>query len=120
MAQVNWWLPLYPLTETRTMKVWPEAFDKPVPNSSRTWDFEQLMSGTQRDYPMLPSTTETIGAPVSVTIEAGEVLAFAAAHLHAGVNDAKPKTIVEALIGIEANLAQHCPPKGLRGSILFE
>ncbi|MEM6496137.1 MAG: hypothetical protein AAF709_05360 [Pseudomonadota bacterium] len=88
MAQVNWWLPLYPLTETRTMKVWPEAFDKPVPNSSRTWDFEQLMSGTQRDYPMLPSTTETIGAPVSVTIEAGEVLAFAAAHLHAGVNDA--------------------------------
>ncbi|MEM7750146.1 MAG: hypothetical protein AAF346_17975 [Pseudomonadota bacterium] len=87
MAQVNWWLPIYPLTETRTMKLWPEAFDKPVANSSRTWDFEQLMSGGQQDYPMLPSTNETMGTPVSVTIKPGEVLAFAAAHLHAGIND---------------------------------
>lgn len=88
MSQVNWWAPLYELAPTRTMVIWPEAFDTPVENTSGEWDYETLLSRQKPDYPLLPQTRETPAAPgLPVLIEPGQLLAFSAAHLHASVSD---------------------------------
>lgn len=88
MAQVNWWLPLYPLSPDRTMVVWPEAFRRAVDNDSAAWNYQALVSGRRDDYPLLPVARKTPGkAGQPVLIEPGELLAFSAAHLHAGRTD---------------------------------
>ncbi|MCY3624007.1 MAG: hypothetical protein OXH68_20135 [Gammaproteobacteria bacterium] len=91
MAQVNWWLPLYPLRETGTMLMWPDAFRSPVANDSAAWDFEEL-ERAGRGYPLLPTAAypETAGTPV--LIEPDDLLGFSAAHLHAGRCDASGRT----------------------------
>jgi len=86
-AQINWWMPLYPLAATRTMLIWPHAFRLPVANDSGSWDFAELITGQNKGYPMLP-TAETPAEPGKpVIIDPGELLAFSAAHLHASVSD---------------------------------
>lgn len=91
MAQVNWWLPLYPLRETSTMVLWPEAFRGPVTNNGAEWDFEEFKRAG-RGYPLLPTAAypETPGTPV--LIEPDDLLGFSAAHLHAGCRDASGRT----------------------------
>ena len=88
MAQVNWWLPVYPISKSRTMTVWPEAFATPVDNTSGEWNFSELISSKSGNYPLMPTTKNAVGEPLPVVIEPGSILAFAAAHLHAGTNDA--------------------------------
>lgn len=87
-CQINWWTPLFELTGTRTMLIWPEAFDRPIANTAADWDYDTLLSRTVPDYPQLPEATEPPpGPPVPVLISPGEILAFSAAHLHAGISD---------------------------------
>ena len=87
-AQINWWLPLHPLAATRTMIVWPEAFRQPLVNDSADWDYDALRQDRDRRYPLLPTVREEPPGPGQpVLIEPGELLAFSAAHLHAGVAD---------------------------------
>ncbi|MEO1249808.1 MAG: hypothetical protein AAFW76_08215 [Pseudomonadota bacterium] len=92
MAQVNWWLPLYPIGPSRTMLVWPELFRAPVANTSKTWDLAEAIAARKSgrtDVPLLPVTTAAPEADdaVPVDIEPGEMLAFSAAHLHGSVTD---------------------------------
>ncbi|MEJ2761187.1 MAG: hypothetical protein P8126_06505 [Gammaproteobacteria bacterium] len=88
MAQVNWWLPLYPLAPTRTMLIWPGRFDCPVDNTSAEWDYDTLMRQRGSDYPLLPVARLAPPEPGEpVLIEPGELLAFSAVHLHAGIAD---------------------------------
>jgi len=92
-CQINWWAPLFPLTETRTMHIWPDGFDTPIPNTTADWDYDTLLSGTVPDYPLLPEATALPpGDPLPVLIAPGEILAFSAAHLHASVTDASGRT----------------------------
>ena len=93
MAQVNWWLPLYPLADTRTMLLWPDAFRRPIANTSGEWNFDTFRNRGQRDYPLLPvARVRPAHRGVPVLIEAGQLLGFSAAHLHAGVSDASGRT----------------------------
>ena len=92
MAQINWWLPLYALQKTRTMLLWPQAFRDPVANNSAEWDFEEVKHA-ERGYPLLPVARAYPKWPATpVLIDPGDVLAFSAAHLHAGVRDASGRT----------------------------
>ena len=89
MAQINWWLPLYPLAATRTMVLWPDAFRRPVANDSAEWDYDTLMQGKRKDYPLLPVADYAPDEPgLPVLIKPGALLAFSAAHLHASAADA--------------------------------
>lgn len=89
MAQINWWLPLYPLAATRTMLLWPDLFRRPIANNSADWDYDALMQGGRPDYPLLPVATATPDAAgLPVLAEPGSLLAFSAAHLHASTADA--------------------------------
>lgn len=90
-AQVNWWLPLYPLATTRTMIVWPKVFEQPLQNNSGEWSLEEFHRHQHEGlaYPLLPSARddqETASAQ-PILISPGEILAFSAAHLHASASD---------------------------------
>ncbi len=92
MAQVNWWLPLYPISGTRTMLVWPDLFRTPVANTSKDWDLDEAIAARKSgrtDVALLPITRAQPKADqaVAVEIEPGEMLAFSAAHLHGSVTD---------------------------------
>ena len=85
-AQINWWLPLYPLAPARTMLIWPALFGQPVANDSDAWQFRQAHA--DKSYPLLPTACQRPKAPaVPVLIEPDELLAFSAAHLHGGTAD---------------------------------
>lgn len=87
-AQINWWLPLHPLAATRTMVLWPGTFRRPLANDSADWDYDALREDRDRKYPLLPTVSEEPPGPGQpVLIEPGELLAFSAAHLHAGISD---------------------------------
>jgi len=87
-AQVNWWMPLYPLAETRTMKVWPDAFRQVVDNTSGEWDFETLKREGAENYPLLPCAREAPRTAGEAVLAApGTLIAFSAAHLHASASD---------------------------------
>lgn len=93
MAQINWWLPLYPVADTRTMLLWPDVFRRPIANTSGEWNFETFRNGSQQDYPLLPVACARPANPgVPVRIEPGQLLGFSAAHLHAGTSDASGRT----------------------------
>ena len=88
MAQINWWLPLYPLVERSTMLLWPDAFRLPIANTSGEWSFQALRNGRQDGYPLLPvACSRPVESGVPLLIEPGQLLGFSAAHLHAGVSD---------------------------------
>ncbi|MEO1091932.1 MAG: hypothetical protein AAFX81_14980 [Pseudomonadota bacterium] len=87
-AQVNWWMPLFPLADDRTMLLWPDRFRTPVRNTAASWDYETLRAKGFKDYPLLPEAEEDPGtSAVPVRIAPGSLLGFAAAHLHASVGD---------------------------------
>jgi len=93
MAQVNWWLPVYPLAEQRTMLLWPAAFRESIPNDSAEWDFGSFRDSPPSGYPLLPTARAAprqSGTPV--VIEPGQLLAFSGAHLHAGASDDSGRT----------------------------
>ena len=98
MAQVNWWLPLYPLSASRTMLLWPRAYRRAIANDSSNWSFEAFKSAGRhsagRDsYPLLPTArTAPAERGLPVLIEPGQILGFSAAHLHAGTSDASGRT----------------------------
>lgn len=95
-AQINWWLPLYPLSASRTILLWPALFEQEVANTSAEWDFEAMRAAHRAGtpYPRLPvavqSPDETDAVPV--LLQPGKLLAFSAAHLHASRADASGTT----------------------------
>ena len=97
-AQINWWGPVYPLADERTMWLWPGLFDRPVRNTSADWDLAVLrrlsMAGQAGGYPLLPEAAEmpdrAMGQPVR--IEPGQIIAFSAAHLHASADNTSGRT----------------------------
>ena len=56
MQQLNWWAPLAPISEERTLLLYPALFSTPVANTSREWDFEELKRrrADGESYPQLP------------------------------------------------------------------
>ncbi|MBW3603954.1 MAG: phytanoyl-CoA dioxygenase family protein [Actinobacteria bacterium] len=90
-AQVNWWLPLYPVTAERAVAFYPRHWDTPVPNDSGGWDLDQLRrerrEGAAPTVPLVPSPTGTVDPSdaVAVVIQPGDLLLFSGAHLHATV-----------------------------------
>lgn len=104
MAQVNWWLPVYPLEPGRALAVWPRHWAEPIANDSADWDWEAYKAARRRAkadgrdpdaaYPSLPcplAMPDMAEAEILVP-EVGDVLAFSAAHLHASVPNATGMT----------------------------
>lgn len=85
-AQLNWWLPIYPLTPERALAFYPTYWSRPLANTSATWDLEEIRA-RGGNAPVVPTPSEpvdTTGAVVLVP-EPGDLLCFSGAHLHASV-----------------------------------
>lgn len=99
--QLNWWLPLTPLAPNRTLLLYKSFFERPVPNTSGEWDFEELKAARRRGerYPQLPTLAshklppeELEAAAEPVLIDPGDVLVFSGAHLHASASNTTDET----------------------------
>jgi len=93
-AQINWWAPVYPISEQRTMALYPALWDRAVRNNSASYDLQSLVrlvaekgresiTGEMAVPELLESLDPAQAVPV--VIEPGSVVVFSSAHAHAGV-----------------------------------
>ncbi|HLJ56274.1 MAG TPA: hypothetical protein VKT77_14630 [Chthonomonadaceae bacterium] len=94
-CQVNWWAPVFALTEERSLAFYPGVWARPVANSSGDFDYDEwcrvgrAVAGSQvtvdtRNHP-LPLEPLPADAEMRLTIGAGDLVLFSGAHLHATV-----------------------------------
>ncbi|MGB0943462.1 MAG: hypothetical protein ACPGUE_13710 [Marinomonas sp.] len=105
-SQQNWWAPLYPLTQERTIAFFPKYWTTPLANNTDTWSFEDYLSKRKQTlkqdevgYPIAPMAKEAVDESqiIKLVIEPGDVLNFASAQLHASV----PNTTDAARYSVE-------------------
>jgi len=94
-CQVNWWMPVYQLNAENCMAIHPHYFDRPIKNSSRTynyhkWNLESRHNAAQHvksDTRMQPKAEEPIelDPQVRLVCPVGGVYLFSAANLHSTV-----------------------------------
>jgi len=93
-AQINWWAPVYPITEERTMALYPALWDRALRNSSASYDLRALVKlvaekgrESVTGEMAVPELLEWVdpAQAMPVLIEPGSVLVFSSAHAHAGV-----------------------------------
>ena len=104
LQQTNWWLPLRPLTEERTIAFYPEYWSRAVANTSAGWDLDAIRARRRAgepidDLPIVPEPTEPVAtdSELRMVIEPGDLLCFSGAHLHASVPNTtdQPRCSVE-------------------------
>ncbi len=86
-GQINLWLPLRSYPAEQTFWFWPAAFGQSVANDSAQFDYQawkaqtgfQAQSASQGEY---PRACQPPGQPLGFDCQQGEILLFAAAHLH--------------------------------------
>jgi len=92
-AQTNWWTPIYPITADRTIAFYPAYWSGPLPNTSGSWDLEDIRARQKggapdaASIPVVPEPCEPVdtSAELRMVIEPGDLVCFSGAHLHAGV-----------------------------------
>jgi hypothetical protein len=94
-SQLNWWLPVYDITEENGLAFHTRYFDEPVKNSSRTYDYYQWNKNSRAsaaqhiktDTRVQPKSEEEVSLDPQVRIVApsGGVTIFSGAHLHSTV-----------------------------------
>jgi hypothetical protein len=100
--QTNWWTPIRPVSEERTIAFFPAYWLVPIGNSSADWDLDEVRARRKAGdtaVEMVPELTEPV-APSSelrIVIEPGDLLCFSGAHLHASV----PNTSDRARVSLE-------------------
>ena len=87
LSQINWWLPVYPVTEDRTLTIFPAHWNKKIKNDSDGWDWRR--AGKNADVPLLPTAQAAPDrtSEIRLAVEPGTLVAFSAAHLHASVSN---------------------------------
>jgi hypothetical protein len=92
-AQINWWLPVFPVRDDNAMAFDPKSFDQGVPNSSGAFDYyenniSRRTTATQvsRECQARPGALDHQAAQELVILPApGEVLLFSGAQLHTSI-----------------------------------
>ena len=94
-AQINLWAPVYPVTEKRSLLLYPGYWDRPIANTSPQWNLDDLLAARARGdgYPQLPVATvePEPEAAVPCLIAPGELLCFSGAQLHASAANESDK-----------------------------
>lgn len=99
-CQINWWMPVYPLTAENCMAFHPHHWDHPLKNSSITynyqkWNQESRQNAAQHiktDTRVQPKPEEPVqmDPQVRLVCEVGSPFLFSAAHLHSTVPNSSP------------------------------
>jgi len=92
-SQVNWWMPVFPVTADRAMAFYPEYWERSVLNSSSSFDYgewcrvgrnmaiDQIKEDT-RKHPV-PLEDVDLSSELRIAGTKGDVILFSASHLHA-------------------------------------
>lgn len=102
LCQINWWMPVYPLTSENCMSFHPQYWNQPVKNGSSQynyarWNRESRQNAAQhikKDTRVQPKPEEPIEIEPEVRIvcDVGGVFLFSAAHLHSTVANMSRET----------------------------
>jgi hypothetical protein len=95
MAQLNWWLPIYPIESESSMAFHPRYWSEPVKNGSAEFDYYEWNATSRKDAAKhVKSDTRKQPKPeeelelepeVRLVVPAGGIVLFSAAHLHSTV-----------------------------------
>jgi hypothetical protein len=102
MCQLNWWLPIYPITTENGLAFHPHYWDTPLKNSSRVYNYAEW-NATSRveaakhiksDTRVQPKPEEDVELDPQVRpiLPPGGLILFSAAHLHSSVPNTSGKT----------------------------
>jgi hypothetical protein len=107
MCQINFWMPMYPLSADNCMALHPHYFNHPVKNGSRTYNYDEWnMESRQNASKHIKTDTRVQPKPeepveldpqVRLVCEVGSVFIFSAAQLHSTV----PNTAERARYSID-------------------
>jgi len=95
-CQINWWLPIYPITAENGLAFYPKYFDKPIANNSEVYNYYRwnaVSRGTasqhiRTDTRVQPKPQEPVSGPVITPLpEPGGMILFSGAQLHATVEN---------------------------------
>ena len=94
-AQINWWIPVYDICLENTIAFYPQYWSQPLQNSSRIYNYyrwnrdsrraaaQQIKTET-RQQPQAEETIDDAGQ-LRLVCEAGGIVLFSGAYLHATV-----------------------------------
>ena len=95
MCQLNWWLPVYPVTEDNCMTFHLNYWDRPLRNSSAGFNYQdwnqvgrkQAHKQGKNDNRVQSEAVEKVelDPQIRIVAEPGSVIVFSAAHLHSTV-----------------------------------
>jgi hypothetical protein len=101
-AQINFWMPVYPIVSGNAMAFHPEHFDAPVPNDSSIYNYYEwnqkyranAASNVSADTRPLPRPTVDIDlrSPLVLLPRVGGLIAFSGQHLHSSVPNQSGRT----------------------------
>lgn len=101
-AQLNWWLPVYPVTPENSMAFHPRYFDEAIKNSSSGYDYDewnrtgrkQAATQIKKETRKQPQAEEELELEPDLRIvtQVGGFYVFSAAHLHSTVPNTTDRT----------------------------
>jgi hypothetical protein len=101
-CQLNWWLPIYPITVDNGLAFHPRYWDTPVKNSSRTYNYavwnatsrQEAAKHVKSDTRVQPKPEEDIELDPQIRpiCEPGGLTIFSAAQMHSSVPNTSGKT----------------------------
>jgi hypothetical protein len=100
--QVNYWLPVYDLAEEQTLSLYPQYWNKELPNNSEVYDYDEWVNVGRKEainnikqdtrvHP-LPLQPVDLNNELRFVLSAGESLAFSSAYVHATAPNTSGKT----------------------------
>jgi hypothetical protein len=102
LCQLNWWLPVYDVTEANVMAFHPQYFANPVRNSSETYDYAEWVAGGRQaaaaqvevETREQPKALEAINPEpeIRVVLPPGWLMIFSGAQLHSTVPNHSGRT----------------------------
>jgi hypothetical protein len=102
-AQVNWWMPVWPVAENNIMEFFPRWFGREIPNNSGDYDYyvANAWRGRIKDFSgakdmrVHPAPTEALGADeprITVVPPVGGIMLFSGDQLHASIPNTSAAT----------------------------
>jgi hypothetical protein len=101
-SQINWWMPIFPISENNGMAFHPHYWDVPVRNGSRDYNYAewnrtsrnvaaQFVKADTRKQPK-PEEEMELDPQVRVVQPPGSILLFSAAQMHSSVPNTSGRT----------------------------
>ncbi len=103
MSQINWWMPVYPISHENTMAFHPQYWNSRVQNNSVRFDYQDwnsngrvaaLSQSVKEDTRFQSAAIEPVSREndLRLTCPPGGIIVFAAAHLHSTVPNTSDQT----------------------------